>query len=62
MGRLPKLECDSSAIFGMTPKRSISSAAWIVMLAISSADGFSLTCVSVTNRVWFGSISTFSAP
>ncbi|MNI40939.1 hypothetical protein D3C73_951770 [compost metagenome] len=59
--RLPKFECDSRAILGTTPKRSISSAAWMVMLATSSDVGFSLTWVSVTNSVWSGSISTFRA-
>jgi hypothetical protein len=43
---LPKLECDSSAMLGFTPKRWTSSAASSVISAISSADGSRLMCVS----------------
>ena len=39
----PKLECDSSATFGVRPKRRISSAASTVVSAITSALGSKLT-------------------
>ena len=40
---LPKLECESSATFGVMPKRRISSAASSVISAMSSAVGSMLT-------------------
>ena len=46
---LPKLECDSSATLGSTPKRRTASAAIVVISAICSAVGSRLTWVSTRN-------------
>ncbi len=59
--RLPKLECDISAAFGLSPKRATSSAARKVMSAIASAVGSVVMCVSQINSVYLLEMTALSA-
>src|SRR5882762_7548211 len=58
---VPKLECDSRAALGTTPKRRITSAASAVISASCSAVGSRLTYVSQMKTVRLGSMSAFIA-